>query len=156
TPACSQAAGSRSRSPRITSVIVWSVSAAGTSRVSLLRARSKKSRPMTRGGAESISASPRPARPRESGDPVLWPRTGCPLSRARAEQILSSQPLQPIRARHPVKLAARRDAEHALAVDVALLAELDQIVEQRARHQRPQIAAHMEIRLEPAGLFLRL
>ena len=39
----------------------------------------------------------------------------------------------------------------ALAVDRALLAELDQIVEQRARHLGPQLAAHMQIRLEAAG-----
>ena len=38
-----------------------------------------------------------------------------------------------------------------LAVDHALLAELDQIVEQRARHLGPQLAADMQIGLEAAA-----
>jgi len=58
--------------------------------------------------------------------------------------------------RHRIELSPRGDAEHALAIDIALLAEFDQIVEQRARHQRPQVAAHMQIGLEPTGLVLRL
>ena len=39
---------------------------------------------------------------------------------------------------------------------VALLAQLDQIVEQGARHLRPEVAPHVQIGLEPAGLDLRL
>src|SRR5262249_58234478 len=46
--------------------------------------------------------------------------------------------------------------EHALPADVALLAELDEIVEQRARHLRPKIAADVEIRLMSAGFRLGL
>ena len=44
----------------------------------------------------------------------------------------------------------------ARAVDLALLAELDEIIEQRARDLRPQIAAHVKIGLEPAGAGLGL
>ena len=43
-----------------------------------------------------------------------------------------------------------------LAGDVALFAVLDQIVEQRPRHFRPEIAAHVQIGLEPAGAGFRL
>src|SRR5262249_35900689 len=46
----------------------------------------------------------------------------------------------------------RGDAEHALPFEVTLLAELDEIVEQRARHLGPEVASHVEIGLEPAGL----
>ena len=52
--------------------------------------------------------------------------------------------------RHGEELAAGDNAEHRLAADVAFLAECDQIVEQRPRHLGPQVAAHMQIRLEPA------
>src|SRR5262245_36819315 len=57
---------------------------------------------------------------------------------------------------HGEKLAARHDAEHRPAADVTLLSERDQIVEQRARDLRPQFAAHMQVRLEPAGYRLLL
>jgi len=39
----------------------------------------------------------------------------------------------------------------AFGTVIALLAPLDQIVEQRARHLRPEVAADVQIRLEPAG-----
>jgi hypothetical protein len=41
-------------------------------------------------------------------------------------------------------------------VDVAFLAELDQVVEQGARHQCPQVAPHMQVGLEPTGVRLGL
>ena len=58
--------------------------------------------------------------------------------------------------RHREKFAARDDAEHRLAVDHALLAEFDQIVEQRARHLGPQLAADMQIGFQAAVFGLRL
>ena len=44
----------------------------------------------------------------------------------------------------------------ALPVNLALLAELDKIEEQRARHLRPQVAADVQIRFETAGAGFRL
>src|SRR4029077_3129337 len=178
TPACSQAAGSRSRSPRGNSAIAWSVSAAGTSSVSAFFARSKKSRPMTGMVGESITrlrlssrkrpTGPRKARPddrlRRYPGPIdprpqdfefaaSWipglPRLALRLAReARADKRGGR--------RHAVKRTARHHAEHPPAIHVALLAELDQIVEQRARHQRPEVAPHMQVGLQGPGLLLRL
>ena len=57
----------------------------------------------------------------------------------------------------PVVARVRPDYRLTLnAAEVALLAEFDEIVEQRARHLRPEVAPHVEIGLEPAGLSLAL
>src|SRR5262249_6603115 len=68
----------------------------------------------------------------------------------------SSEIPQARRRRHGEELSPRGNAEHALPADVALLAELDEIVEQRARHLSPEIAADVEIRLKSAGFRLGL
>src|SRR3984957_11181236 len=58
--------------------------------------------------------------------------------------------------RHGKECAHRADAEHRLAVDLALLADFHKIEEQRPCHLRPQVAADMEIRLQSAGAGFRL
>src|SRR5262249_56756464 len=54
------------------------------------------------------------------------------------------------------EFAVRNDAEHARAIDLALLPELDQIVEQSAPHLRPEVAPDVKIGLEAARMGLRL
>src|SRR5262245_19606329 len=122
TPARSHNDGSRSRSPRVTGTL-GSVSPAGTSRVRRARARSKNS---------CVTAGP-PA------GSVLSSITSIP------------QACDAVGRRHREELAPRRDAEHASPIDVALLAEVDDIIEQGAGHLGPKIAAHVQERLEPAG-----
>src|SRR5262249_58934299 len=46
--------------------------------------------------------------------------------------------------------------KHASPAEVALLAEFDEIIEQRARHLGPEVAPHVEIGFEAAGLCLAL
>src|SRR5215213_10951687 len=104
-------------------MIEWSVSAGGTSRVSFFLARSKKSRPMTRGVAESISGlrcHPGSRRRRLSGThwanfsdvefDASWIPALAPLGR---DDKLGCR-------RHRVELSARHHTEHAPAIHFAL------------------------------------
>src|SRR6185312_8973082 len=69
---------------------------------------------------------------------------------ASASPAASGELPQRVGLGHRKKRAGRGDAEHALAANVALLAERDEVVEQSPRHFRPKLAAHVQIRPEAA------
>src|SRR6202167_5259019 len=60
------------------------------------------------------------------------------------------------RRRHGKEGAHGRYAKHGLALKLALLTEFDKVEEQRARHFRPQIAAHVQVWLKPLRPAFRL
>ena len=105
-----------------------------------------------RRAARRASAARAPASRKSAPDRPLR-RAAC---RARARRgFAHRQFLQAVGARHGKEFSTRGDAEHASAVDLALLAQLHQIIEQRPRHLGPQIAPDMKIGLQPAGTGLR-
>src|SRR6185437_14252452 len=81
----------------------------------------------------------------------------------RAQRIRRPKALQPppppssklpeaVGFRHREEFPTRSNAEHASAADLVLLAKRNQVIEQRARHLGPEIAANMQIGLEAARL----
>src|SRR5262249_42458567 len=113
TPTCSHIAGSRSRSPRLAST-VGSSSAGGTSRAS---------RGGGRGGGAGGGGAAGGGGERSGG---WWPPRAAlhpPNKTPRAGGCRKGK--------NPPR---RGDTEHAFPAEVALLAEFDEIVEQRARH----------------------
>src|ERR1700677_315272 len=75
---------------------------------------------------------------------------------ARADAAWSRKFPHLFRRRHGKEGAHGSYAKHGFALKLALLAELDEVEEQRARHFRPQIAAHVQIRLKPLRPAFRL
>src|SRR6187401_1577771 len=52
--------------------------------------------------------------------------------------------------RHGEELPLRSNTEHRLAIDITFFAERNKVIEQRARDFRPQVAPHMQVRLQSA------
>src|SRR6202167_1978602 len=75
---------------------------------------------------------------------------------ARADAACSRKFPHLFRRRHGKERAHRSHAKHGFALKLALLAEFDKVEEQRARHFRPKIAAHMQVRLKPLRPAFRL